>query len=231
MRSRRTSSTSSGAGDQLEVRGPIGGWFTWERTTGGPLLLVAGGSGVVPLMSILRHRVAAGSDAAVRLLASWRTRSDIIFAAELERLGAGGVAITHTLTRDAPAAWTGHRGRIDEAMLGEVDWPPTAARWPSCAGRPGSSRRSRPGSSRSATRPTGSGPSASARLEAEMDADLVLDGNALAGVFSELFMQELTMAKSTCGACGLTARSPRRGSMRMHPALSSAVRGAATCCS
>jgi ferredoxin-NADP reductase len=103
-------------GDQLELRGPIGGYFAWDTPTGGPL------------MSILRHRVAAGSDAEVRLLASWRTAADIIFAAELERLGQlDGVEITHTLTRDAPAAWTGRRGRIDEAMLGEVGWQPKAA--------------------------------------------------------------------------------------------------------
>jgi ferredoxin-NADP reductase len=90
--------------------------------------MVGGGSGIVPLMSILRHRVAAGSDAEVRLLASWRTAGDIIYAAELERLGQlDGVEITHTLTRDAPAAWTGRRGRIDEAMLGEVGWEPKAA--------------------------------------------------------------------------------------------------------
>jgi len=115
-------------GDQLELRGPIGGYFAWDTSTGGPLLLVGGGSGIVPLMSILRHRVAAGSDAEVRLLASWRTAADIIFAAELERLGQlDGVEITHTLTRDAPAAWTGRRGRIDEAMLGEVGWQPKAA--------------------------------------------------------------------------------------------------------
>ena len=74
-------------GDQLELRGPIGGYFAWDAATGGPLLLVGGGSGIVPLMAILRHRVAGGSDAEVRLLASWRTAGDIIYAAELERLG------------------------------------------------------------------------------------------------------------------------------------------------
>jgi ferredoxin-NADP reductase len=115
-------------GDQLELRGPIGGYFAWDRSAGGPLLLVGGGSGIVPLMSILRHRAAVGSDAEVRLLASWRTAGDIIYGAELERLGQlDGVEVTHTLTRDSAAAWTGRRGRIDEAMLGEVAWEPKAA--------------------------------------------------------------------------------------------------------
>jgi ferredoxin-NADP reductase len=115
-------------GDKLELRGPIGGYFAWDVSSGGPLLLAGGGSGIVPLMSILRHRVAAGSDAEVRLLASWRTAGDIIYAAELERLEQlDGVEITHTLTRDAPPAWTGRRGRIDEAMLREVAWAPKAA--------------------------------------------------------------------------------------------------------
>ena len=114
-------------GDQLELRGPIGGYFAWDVSVGGPLLLVGGGSGIVPLMAILRHRAASGSDAEVRLLASWRTAEDIIYSAELERLGRlGGVEIVHTLTRAAPASWTGRSGRIDQAMLAEVGWEPGA---------------------------------------------------------------------------------------------------------
>ena len=116
------------AGDKVEVRGPIGGYFVWEAPLGGPLLLVGGGSGIVPLMAILRQRAAVGSDAAVHLLASWRTADDIIYAAELERLAAlDGVEITHTLTRGTPAGWSGRSGRIDRAMLAEVGWPPDAA--------------------------------------------------------------------------------------------------------
>jgi ferredoxin-NADP reductase len=115
-------------GDQLELRGPIGGYFAWDVATGGPLLLVGGGSGIVPLMSILRHRAAGGSDAAVRLLASWRTAEDIIYGAELERLGQlDGVEVVHTLTRGSPASWAGRTGRIDQAMLAEVGWKPDAA--------------------------------------------------------------------------------------------------------
>jgi ferredoxin-NADP reductase len=116
------------AGDKVEVRGPIGGYFVWEAPLGGPLLLVGGGSGIVPLMAILRQRAAVGSDAAVHLLASWRTADDIIYAAELERLAAlDGIEITHTLTRGTPAGWSGRSGRIDRAMLAEVGWPPDAA--------------------------------------------------------------------------------------------------------
>jgi ferredoxin-NADP reductase len=116
------------AGDKLELRGPIGGYFAWDASLGGPLLLVGGGSGIVPLMAMLRHRVAGGSDAELRLLASWRASEDIIYGAELARLGQlAGIQIVHTLTRVAPETWTGLRGRIDQAMLAEVGWQPAAA--------------------------------------------------------------------------------------------------------
>jgi ferredoxin-NADP reductase len=115
-------------GDQLELRGPIGGYFAWDAAMGGPLLLVGGGSGIVPLRAILRHRVAAGSDAEVRLIASWRTADDIIYAAELATLATlDGVEVVHTLTRETLPTWEGHRGRIDEAMLSEIAWPPAAS--------------------------------------------------------------------------------------------------------
>jgi ferredoxin-NADP reductase len=108
-------------GDQLEVRGPIGGYFTWTTATGGPLLLVAGGSGVVPLMAMIRHRRAAGSDADARLLLSVKTRADIIYGSELE---ASGVGLHVTLTRESPSGWTGDARRIDAAMLRAVGPPP-----------------------------------------------------------------------------------------------------------
>jgi ferredoxin-NADP reductase len=106
-------------GDRLEVRGPIGGYFVWESERGGPLLLVAGGSGVVPLMSMLRHRAAADGDIPAVLLASWRSSEGIIYADELERLAAadGSLRILHTLTRTQPPGWTGYARRIDRAML------------------------------------------------------------------------------------------------------------------
>ena len=108
------------AGDQIELRGPVGGYFVWEPSQGGPLLLVAGGSGVVPLMAMIRHRTAAGSDAATRLLFSSRGWDDVIYREELERLHGGGLTVVHTLTRSQPRGWTGYARRVDAEMLAEV---------------------------------------------------------------------------------------------------------------
>jgi ferredoxin-NADP reductase len=111
------------AGDRLELRGPIGGWFTWGAKEGGPLLLVAGGSGIAPLMAMIRHRAAAHSDAPVRLLYSSRSREETIYAEELESLAAGGsgaLEVFHTLTRSQPVGWTGYSRRIDHEILEEV---------------------------------------------------------------------------------------------------------------
>jgi ferredoxin-NADP reductase len=105
-------------GDRLELRGPIGGYFTWTEAEGGPLLLVAGGSGVAPLMSMLRYREAIGSDIPATLLYSSRAWDEIIFREELERLGADpALRIIHTLTRSHPTGWEGYTRRIDTAML------------------------------------------------------------------------------------------------------------------
>jgi ferredoxin-NADP reductase len=114
------------AGDKLELRGPIGGYFTWEEGDGGPLLLVGGGSGVVPLMAITRHRAAVGSGVPVRLLYSSRSYEEIIFREELENLAArdGSLEVIHTLTRSRPGGWTGYDRRIDAGMLREVAWSP-----------------------------------------------------------------------------------------------------------
>jgi ferredoxin-NADP reductase len=111
-------------GDRFELRGPIGGHFVWETKIGGPLLLVAGGSGIVPLMAMVRHRAAAGSSVPVRLLYSSRSLEDVIYRAELEELGAAGdgLEIAHTLTRSRPPEWTGYSRRIDTEMLAEVGW-------------------------------------------------------------------------------------------------------------
>ena len=110
------------AGDQLELRGPIGGWFTWEAGEGGPLLLVAGGSGLVPLMAMLRHRRLAGSDAPARLLVSARRPEVVLYDRELDALGDG--IVTRTYTRAAPDGWTGATGRVDHALLEALAWPP-----------------------------------------------------------------------------------------------------------
>jgi ferredoxin-NADP reductase len=113
------------AGDKLELRGPIGGYFVWEAHLGGPLLLVAGGSGIVPLMAMLRHRAAVGSTIPTRLLYSSRSSDDVIYRDELERLVKSStlLEIVQTLTRVQPPGWTGYARRIDTQMLREVAWP------------------------------------------------------------------------------------------------------------
>jgi ferredoxin-NADP reductase len=107
-------------GDRIELRGPVGGYFVWEPSLGGPLLLVAGGSGVVPLMAMLRARHTAGSDAEARLLFSSRGWEDVIYREELDRLAGDGLTVVHTLTRSQPLGWSGYARRVDEAMLAEV---------------------------------------------------------------------------------------------------------------
>jgi ferredoxin-NADP reductase len=110
-------------GDELELRGPIGGYFVWDASDGGrPLLLVAGGSGIVPLRSILRHRERSGVQTPARLLYSSRTLADVIYREELSRYDSG-VEIIYTLTRSQPPGWTGHSGRVDAGLLAEVAWP------------------------------------------------------------------------------------------------------------
>ena len=112
-------------GDRLEARGPIGGYFVWEATMTGPLLLIAGGSGIVPLMSMLRHRAAAGGKNPAALLYSSRNFADIIYYTELEKLRASnnGLQIIHTLTRSQPVDWKGYARRIDADMLKEIAQP------------------------------------------------------------------------------------------------------------
>jgi ferredoxin-NADP reductase len=114
-------------GDRLELRGPIGGYFTWTGASGRPLQLLAGGSGIVPLMAMLRHRARARAAAgAARLLYSSRLWETTIYRDELARLAAGdpGLTVVHTLTRAAPPGWSGRRGRVDAAMLRELVFPP-----------------------------------------------------------------------------------------------------------
>jgi ferredoxin-NADP reductase len=122
------------SGDKLELRGPIGGYFVWDVAAGGPLFLVAGGSGIVPLMAMLRHRdIALDTDVAarhrlpVRLLYSSRRWENVIYRDELARLAEkdAAVEVSHTLTREQPEGWTGFKRRIDRAMLEAVAWPPS----------------------------------------------------------------------------------------------------------
>jgi ferredoxin-NADP reductase len=112
-------------GDRIELRGPVGGYFVWEPALGGPVLLVGGGSGVVPLMAMIRNRAAAGSDAEMRLLFSSRSWEDVIYRDELERLAGGGLTVVHTLTRSQPDGWSGYTRRVDKQMLDEVGPPPS----------------------------------------------------------------------------------------------------------
>ena len=113
-------------GDRIELRGPIGGHFTWTTKDGGPLVLIAGGSGIVPLMSMLRHRAQAASRVPAHLLFSSRSFEEIIYREELDRMAAADPALrlVHTLTRSQPPAWPGFRRRIDHEMLAAVTPPP-----------------------------------------------------------------------------------------------------------
>jgi ferredoxin-NADP reductase len=114
------------SGDQIELRGPVGGHFTWDEQDGGPLLLLAGGSGLVPLMAMLRHHAARESAVDARLLVSARCEEDILYREELARLaGRESVQVQYTLTRSQPAGWTGFHGRVDAEMLATVG-PPAA---------------------------------------------------------------------------------------------------------
>jgi ferredoxin-NADP reductase len=109
-------------GDRFELRGPIGGYFVWEATSEEPLHLVAGGSGLVPLMAMLRHRAAANGTAPATLLLSARSLDDVLYRRELEQLaeGHGGPRVVITLTRERPPGWDGYDRRVDEALLAEA---------------------------------------------------------------------------------------------------------------
>ena len=119
-------------GDKVELRGPIGGWFVWRPDLGGPLFLAAGGSGLAPLMAMVRARVASAKDVPIRLLVSARSADEVIYAAELDAIAGDhpGVQVIETLTRTQPPGWTGYGRRVDRAMLAEVAWP--AAEKPRC---------------------------------------------------------------------------------------------------
>ncbi len=113
-------------GDQIELRGPVGGYFVWEPEHGGPLLLVGGGSGLAPLMAMVRLRAAVGSDAETRLLVSSRSWDDILYRTELEELAGNGLTVVHTLTASRPPGWSSYARRVDAEMLAEVGPGPGA---------------------------------------------------------------------------------------------------------
>lgn len=119
--------TEARPGDRFQIRGPIGGHFVWKASMPEPLFLVAGGSGIVPLMAMLRHRALAGSTVPARLLYSSRSEGDIIYRDELDRLAAADDAldIVHTLTDVEPPDWTGATGRIDRGMLERIGFRPS----------------------------------------------------------------------------------------------------------
>jgi ferredoxin-NADP reductase len=114
------------AGDQLELRGPIGGYFVWTSKLGGPLQLIAGGSGVAPFLAMLDHHQASGSEAPARLLYSARSQAEVIEPERLEAHRRRGVGVEITLTREQPAGWQGRIGRVDRDMLQSVSFPPDA---------------------------------------------------------------------------------------------------------
>jgi ferredoxin-NADP reductase len=107
-------------GDVIELRGPVGGFFVWDPDPGGAVLLVGGGSGVVPLMAMARQRAADGDRVPTRMLYSARTWDDIIYRDELQRLGGEGFDVLYTLTREQPLGWTGYGRRVDRELLAEV---------------------------------------------------------------------------------------------------------------
>jgi ferredoxin-NADP reductase len=113
-------------GDELELRGPIGGYFVWEARLGGPLLLVAGGSGIAPFRAILRHHRAITNTTPIRLLYSARTVADVIYREELMMMRVDGVTdIRFTLTRERLEGWDGYTGRINADLLSDIVWPPS----------------------------------------------------------------------------------------------------------
>ena len=187
------------AGDAFEVRGPIGGYFVWEAEDGGPVLLVAGGSGVVPFRSMLRHRAAAGSDAAATLVVSARTSEDLIYGAELAELAASDrVRLVRTLTRGVPAGWEGETGRVSRELLALHVEPETTA---FVCGPTGFVETTADLLVGLGLDPARVKTNDSVPQEAEME----LDGNAVGGVLGAVFAFEVTEVRGRCDACGAVA--------------------------
>jgi ferredoxin-NADP reductase len=113
-------------GDQFELRGPIGGHYVWTVDMWGPLWLIAGGSGIVPLMSMLRHRARRKVSIPAVLLYSSRSQEELIYREELDAMARcdSNLRVVSTLTRKHPKGWTGHRRRIDKELLAEACFSP-----------------------------------------------------------------------------------------------------------
>jgi len=122
--------TQAGPGDRMEIRGPVGGWFVWRTDQSGPVQLVGGGSGVVPLMAIIRGRSGSGADVPMRLLYSVRDPSAVLYGEELAAAADRGVRVDVLYTRDAPPGWSRPPGRIDHRLLADVTVAP--AERPTC---------------------------------------------------------------------------------------------------
>ncbi len=190
-------------GDELEVRGPIGGYFVWEESLGGPLFLVGGGSGVVPLRSMLRHHGAIGSTVPVRLLYSARSLDDVIYRDEVERMSAREeIDVRLALTRRAARGLAGVRpaDRRGDARGGRVAAGRAAAHVHLRADRlrrdgRDCARRARPRA----------GPDQNRALRPDRGDMSALDGNAIAGALREVFGAEMTMTTGECAACGARA--------------------------
>ncbi|MGC2486124.1 MAG: ferredoxin reductase [Acidimicrobiales bacterium] len=115
--------TGLAVGDQFEVRGPIGGYFVWDKTETRPVLLLGGGSGVVPLMSMFRYHADLDAATHMRLAYSARTEQDLLYREELTKLPSGERDVFITLTREPSSTWSGLRGRIEHDLLSELTSP------------------------------------------------------------------------------------------------------------
>ena len=187
------------AGDELELRGPVGGYFVWEPADGGPLMLLAGGSGIVPLRSIVRHRRRAGSNVPVRLLYSARTWEDVIYRDELGGYH-DGVEVSYTLTRRQPPRMGRLHGpdRPGPARRGRLARRGRRAGLHLRADELRRGRRGRPGRH---WLPARAGEDRAVRRDRRALMDPV-DGNAIASLLIDVFGTEMTAARSTCASCG-----------------------------
>jgi ferredoxin-NADP reductase len=219
-------------GDRFELRGPIGGYFTWSVAMSRPLMLVGGGSGVVPLMAILRHRDRRNPRAPALLLYSSRSLEDVIYRQELGAMARRDhdLRVVNTLTRKQPEGWMGRRRRIDKEMLAEACFPPEQhlkifVCEPTSFVEIASSVLVELGHDPLTIKTERFGPSGGQAMT-ENGSDLVLDGNAAAGLLQEIFVLEITTAQIQCEACGSTTAV---GSLRLYAAPMGAVLSCIRC--